>query len=120
MPTSYNGWVNRETWLANLHLGEFMYNEACEALRCFQYQSLEHYVENLALGYKDAYNEMMMPADANPLIIDLLRNNDIFWLQLATHHGTEAVQDFMHVFPDNETRGSDTRCTKCEQYHSNK
>ena len=109
MPT-YNGWVNRETWVINLHLSELMYNDAVEALRSFEYESFEDYVENLALGYEDMFNELCMPAEANMLLLDLIRNQDICWSQLATHYGEEAVSDLGYVFNDDAKQSSETSC----------
>jgi hypothetical protein len=79
---SYNGWKNKETWLVNLWLGDW--------LTCEQEEGQEISAEYV----REMVNEMASAAgesDMNGLITDLLNCaiGEIDWHEIASHYQTE-------------------------------
>lgn len=98
----YNGWANRETWVVNLHLDSFFYDEAVEALQHTTADNRQDYYGQLAQCFQDFFYDHIVPTDMNLLLRDLLPDSQIDWNEIAEAHGEQAIDDAGHVFTGDE------------------
>jgi hypothetical protein len=70
--TTYNGWTNRETWVINLHFGEYFQEVANDGQ-----QLLADYMEGTLW-------EMLAEANIPPVFLDLIDLGVVNWHELAT------------------------------------
>ena len=69
--TTYNGWTNRETWVINLHFGEYFQEVANDGQ-----QLLADYME-------ETLWEMLEDATIPPVFLDLIDLGVVNWHELA-------------------------------------
>jgi len=69
--TTYNGWTNRETWVINLHFGEYFQDVANDGQ-----QLLADYMEGTLW-------EMLEEANIPPVFLDLIDLGVVNWHELA-------------------------------------
>ena len=69
--TTYNGWTNRETWVINLHFGEYFQEVANDGQ-----QLLADYMEGTLW-------EMLEEANIPPVFLDLIDLGVVNWHELA-------------------------------------
>jgi hypothetical protein len=73
---SYNGWYNRETWLINVWLGDYLQELADEG-HVFDPDGLEDTVHEL----------IEVPTEG--ILADLCGINRVDWVELAAHYNEE-------------------------------
>jgi len=84
---AYNGWINKETWLVNLWLGD-MFTEDQEAGTEITADYIEQLVDEMASALLDG-------PDANGFMTDLLNCalGEIDYHELAEHYDEEVIED---------------------------
>ena len=75
--SDYNGWTNRETWLVNLHFGDY-FQEVAEDGQ----QLMADYIEQTIW---DLFDEANLP----PFFADMIDLGVVNWKELAEHYITE-------------------------------
>jgi hypothetical protein len=75
--SDYNGWTNRETWLVNLHFGDY-FQEVAEDGQ----QLMADYIEQTVW---DLFDE----ADIPPFFADMINLGIVNWRELSEHYVTE-------------------------------
>lgn len=75
--SDYNGWTNRETWLVNLHLGDYF-----QAVAEDGEQVMADYIEQTVW---DLFDEANIP----PFFADMIDLGIVNWQELAEHYITE-------------------------------
>jgi len=73
----YNGWTNRETWLVNLHFGDY-FQEVAEDGE----QVMADYIEQTVW---DLFDEANIP----PFFSDMIDLGIVNWKELEEHYVTE-------------------------------
>ena len=69
--TTYNGWTNRETWVINVHFGEY-------------FQEIANDGQQLLADYMEATLwEMLEEAQIPPVFLDLIDLGVVNWQELA-------------------------------------
>lgn len=68
--SKYNGWANRETWLINLHLGDY-------------FQEIANDGQDMMADYmQEMLWDMLKEADLPPLFLDMIDFSVIDWREL--------------------------------------
>ena len=75
--TTYNGWTNRETWVINLHFGEYFQDVANDGQ-----QLLADYME-------ETLWEMLEEANIPPVFLDLIDLGVVNWHELAVAYNED-------------------------------
>lgn len=75
--SDYNGWTNRETWLVNLHFGDYFQEVAQDGQ-----QLMSDYIEETVW---DLFDEANIP----PFFQDMINLGAVNWRELAKHYVTE-------------------------------
>mgnify|MGYP000627231446 CR=1 FL=1 len=75
--SDYNGWTNRETWLVNLHFGDY-FQEVAEDGE----QVMADYIEQTVW---DLFDEANIP----PFFSDMIDLGIVNWKELEEHYVTE-------------------------------
>jgi hypothetical protein len=73
----YNGWTNRETWLVNLHFGDY-FQEVAEDGQ----QLMANYIQETIW---DMFEEANIP----PFFADMIDLGIVNWKELEEHYVTE-------------------------------
>jgi hypothetical protein len=73
----YNGWTNRETWLVNLHFGDY-FQEVAEGGQ----QLMANYIQETIW---DMFEEANIP----PFFADMIDLGIVNWKELEEHYVTE-------------------------------
>lgn len=85
--TTYNGWTNRETWMVNLHWGDYWSSRAEDG---------EEIDGDTMRSDVDAFIEealSAMPEGQRLFIEDWIDLSVVNWRELASHYETEAEED---------------------------
>lgn len=62
--TTYNGWANKATWLANVYLYDYLYSSAVELIETYgiQYTNKSHMVDVVNSLVSDSVSEILYDA----------------------------------------------------------
>ena len=75
--TDYNGWTNRETWVINLWLGDYLQDVANEGQ-----QLMADYIEETVW-------DMLEEANVPDMFKDMIDLNAVDWRELEQHYVTD-------------------------------
>ena len=97
---TYNGWVNYETWLVNIHTDNSYVEVAQEAYK--NAEAAKHFTkeENAALWVAEHIEECVREwveteSVTNPLVSDLINAalGEVYWYEIAKHYIEQVVFD---------------------------
>lgn len=94
-----NGWSNRETWVTNLHLGEYL-QEISEDWWALNRNSISHrreltseLAEYLEAATEEVYSEDLDSLSKHSFFWDLFSFSSINWWELADHYLCDLIAE---------------------------